>query len=100
MRSILQTALSLRKLLLILVLALHILAPALTPNTKAQQGPFFGQLIYTYYYEDETYTGNPTALCEYNTCTGVESCNGIKTDYGYEIENRVTISCDGGWPPN
>jgi hypothetical protein len=85
---------------MILVLVLPILALALTPNTQAQQDPFFGQLIYTYYYEDETYTGIPCALCEYNTCTGVETCNGPKTIYAYEV-NRVTIGCDGFIiPPN
>jgi len=99
MRSSFQKFLSPRRLLVIMVLALTIFAMALTPPAQAED-PFFGQLIYTFYYEDETLTGIPTGLCEYNTCTAVETCNGIKTDYGFEIENRVTISCDGGWPPN
>lgn len=52
-----------------------------------------GQLIYTKYYFDETYS-DPGFICEANTCTGVEYCPLPKTPYFIEVR-RITVSCTG-----
>ena len=52
-----------------------------------------GQLIYTRYYMDETYSG-PAFECEANTCTGIEYCPLPKTPYFIEWR-RITVSCTG-----
>ena len=53
-----------------------------------------GQLIYTSYYPDETFTGPSFFTCEANTCTGVEYCPLPKTPYFKEVR-RITVSCTG-----
>ena len=53
-----------------------------------------GQLIYTSYYPDETFTGPSFFTCEANTCTGVEYCPLPKTPYFIEVR-RITVSCTG-----
>ena len=53
-----------------------------------------GQLIYTKYYPDETFTGPIFFICEANTCTGVEYCPLPKTPYFIEAR-RITVSCTG-----
>ena len=53
-----------------------------------------GQLIYTSYYPDETFTGPSFFTCEANTCTGIEYCPLPKTPYFIEVR-RITVSCTG-----
>jgi hypothetical protein len=87
-----------RWLLMVLVLIMLIFSSALTSSTKADD-PLYGQIIYTFYYQDETYTGI-FVQCTYNTCNGEEICDGPKTPYSQVQGWRDHVSCDGSLPPN
>lgn len=92
MVSFLQKSFALRKGLVASVLVMLTLGLALTTETRADDPPYYGQIITTNYYQDETYTGI-YVVCQYNSCTEQESCLGQKTEFGVEV-NRVTIPCD------
>lgn len=94
----LQSLFALRKGLVGVLLVMIMFAPSLIVKTRAEDPPYYGQIIRTNYYQDETFTGI-YVQCEYNTCTDEEECLGQKTDFGVEV-NRVAISCDGFFPPS
>src|SRR5689334_17197145 len=99
MRKSLQVILNLRWLLMAFTFTALMCSMRFTPAAKAEGPLFYGQLIYTFYYQDDTYTGIHTQ-CTYNTCNGDEVCDGEKTPYGVEQVWRATISCDGFLPLN